>query len=92
MGAVSVALVSSPSFVSLAVDLTLTISVLCDKAKIQLISCLFERHTASAKMAKSFSFSDIFQQHNVAIAMNVGVTSYQLICLYSLADDEGEPP
>jgi hypothetical protein len=43
-------------------------------------------------MAKTFGFKEIFQQHNVAITMNDVVTSYQLICLYSLAGDEGEPP
>jgi hypothetical protein len=43
-------------------------------------------------MEKSFGFSENFQQHNIAIAMNAVVTSYQLICLYSLAGDEGEPP
>jgi hypothetical protein len=41
---------------------------------------------------KSFGFSEIFQHYNVAIAMNVVVTSYQLICLYNFAGDEGEPP
>ena len=30
--------------------------------------------------------------HNGAIAMNVVVTSHQLVCLYSPAGEEGEPP
>jgi hypothetical protein len=42
-------------------------------------------------MPKSFNFSKIFQHHNVAIAINVVVTSHQLICLYIPAGDEGEP-
>jgi hypothetical protein len=53
---------------------------------------LSEGHTASAKDEKSFVFGENFQHHNVAVAMNVVVTSYQLICLYSLVGDEGEPP
>jgi hypothetical protein len=92
MGAVSVASISSPSFVSLVVDLTQAILVLEDKAKFQLISRLFQGHTASANMTKSFGFSKNFQQHNVAIAMNVVLPSHQLISLYSPTGDEGEPP
>jgi hypothetical protein len=32
------------------------------------------------------------QQHNDAISMNAVVTSHQLVCLYSPAGEEGEPP
>jgi hypothetical protein len=39
-----------------------------------------------------FGFRENFQQHNGAIAMNAVVTSHQLICLYSPAGEEGEPP
>jgi hypothetical protein len=39
----------------------------------------------------NISLSKNFQQHNDEIAMNVVVTSYQPVCLYSLAG-EGEPP
>jgi uncharacterized membrane protein YdfJ with MMPL/SSD domain len=92
MGAVSVASISSPLLVSLVVDLTQAILVLEDEAKFQLISPLFKGHTASAKMTKSFGFSKKFQQHNVAIAMNVVVPSHQLICLYSPTGGDGEPP
>jgi hypothetical protein len=42
-------------------------------------------------MMESFGFSKNFQQHNDAIAMNDVVISHQLICLYSLAGEEGEP-
>jgi hypothetical protein len=53
---------------------------------------LFEDQSASAQSTKIFGFSKKFQQHNDAIAMNVVVTSYQLICLYSHAGEEGELP
>jgi hypothetical protein len=53
---------------------------------------LFEDQSASAQSTKIFGFSKKFQQHNDAIAMNVVVTSYQLICLYSPAGEEGELP
>jgi hypothetical protein len=42
--------------------------------------------------AESFGFSENFQQHNGAIAMNDVVTSQQLVYLYSPAGEEGEPP
>jgi hypothetical protein len=53
---------------------------------------LSEGYIASAEKAGSFGFSKKFQQHNGAIAMNVVVTSYQHVCLYSPAGEEGEPP
>jgi hypothetical protein len=49
----------------------------------QLIERLSEAYTASAWKAGSFGFSKNFQQHNSVGAMNVVVTSHQLICLYS---------
>jgi hypothetical protein len=42
--------------------------------------------------AESFGFGENFQQHNCTIAMNDVVTSHQLVCLYSPAVEEGEPP
>jgi hypothetical protein len=49
-------------------------------------------NVCSKPKAASFGFSKNFQQHNGAIAMNVVVTSHQLICLYSPIGEEGEPP
>jgi hypothetical protein len=40
----------------------------------------------------SFSFSKKFKQHNDVITMNVVVTSYKPIYLYSPVGEEGEPP
>jgi hypothetical protein len=54
---------------------------------------VLERWSACSKYnAESFSFGENFQQHNGAIAMNVVVTSHQLVYLYSPAGEEGEPP
>jgi hypothetical protein len=47
----------------------------------QLIGHLFEAYTTSAQKAGSFGFSKKFQQHNVTVAMNVVVTSHQLVSL-----------
>jgi hypothetical protein len=52
---------------------------------------LYEGYIVIAQKTESFGFSKNFQQHNDAIAMNVVVTSHQLICLYSPAGEEGEP-
>jgi hypothetical protein len=92
IGTVSVALVSSSSFATLAVDLTLAILVFMRRSYTQLIKCLPEDYTTSAPKAGSFGFSKKFQQHNNAVAMNVMVTSHHLICLYSPAGEEGESP
>jgi hypothetical protein len=58
----------------------------------QLIECLPEAYTASARKAGSFGFSKNFQLHNGAVAINVVVTSHQIVCLYSPVGEEGEPP
>jgi hypothetical protein len=92
IGSISVAPASSPSCATLVVDLTLAISVFMRWSYTQLIERLSEAYTASARKAGSFSFSKKIQQHNGAVAMNVVVTSHQLVCLYSPAGEEGEPP
>jgi hypothetical protein len=53
---------------------------------------LTEGYTTSSQKAGSFGFSKKFQQHNGVVAMNVVVTSHQLVCLYSPVGEEGKPP
>jgi hypothetical protein len=54
---------------------------------------VLERINACSKYnTESFGFNENFQQYNGAIAMNAVVTSHQLVCLYSPAGEEGEPP
>jgi hypothetical protein len=83
MWVVSEATTSSPSCATLAVDLTLAILVYMRRSYTQLIGRLFEAYAASSWKAGSFGFSKKFQQHNDVVAMNVVVTSHQLVCLYS---------
>jgi hypothetical protein len=92
MGIFSEVPASSPPRVSLAVDLALAISVFVRQSYTQMIERLSEAYAASSQKEGSFSFSKNFQHHNNAVAMNVVVTSHQLVCLYSLAGGEGEPP
>ena len=64
MGAVLEVPASSPSRATLAVDLTLAISVFIRRSYAQLIERLSETYIASARKAGSFGFSRIFQQRN----------------------------
>jgi hypothetical protein len=92
MGIFSEVPASSPQRVTLAVDLTLAISVFVRQSYTQTIERLSEAYAASSQKEGSFGFSKNFQHHNNAVAMNVVVTSHQLVCLYILARGEGEPP
>jgi hypothetical protein len=87
MGAISEVPASSPSRATLAVELTLAISVFMRRSYTQLVGRLSKAYTASSQKVGSFGFSKKFQQHNGAVAMNVVVTSHQLVCLYSLAGE-----
>jgi hypothetical protein len=89
MGAVSVVSVSSPSRDTLAVDLTLAISLFSfSQMKLFLRDGMLVRKCN----AESFGSGENLQQHNAAIAMNDVVTSHQPVCLYSPAGEEDEPP
>jgi hypothetical protein len=80
MGAVSVVSVSSPSRDTLAVDLTLAISLFSlSQTKLFLSDEMLVRKYN----AESFGFGENFQQHNGAIAMNDVVTSHQHVCSYN---------
>jgi hypothetical protein len=87
IGAVSVISISPPSRDTLAMDLTLAISLFSfSQTKLFLSDEMLVRKYN----AESFSFDENFQQHNGAIAMNAVVTSHQHVCLYSPAGEEGE--
>jgi hypothetical protein len=92
MGAVSEVPASSPSRATQSVDLTLAISVFMRQSYTQLIGRLSEAYTASLQKPGSFDVSKKFQQHNGTVALNDVITSHQLVCLYSPAGEEGEPP
>jgi hypothetical protein len=89
MGAISVALVSSHSRDTLAVDFTLAI-LLFSFSPMKLF--LSNEILVRKYNAESFGFGENFQQHNGAITMNAMVTSHQPVCLYSPVGEEGEPP
>jgi hypothetical protein len=62
------------------------------RSRTQLIGRLSEAYTASSQKVGSFDFSKKIQQHNGGVAMNVVLTSHQLVYLYSPIGEEGEPP
>jgi hypothetical protein len=59
------------------------------RSRTQLIGRLSEAYTASSQKAGSFDFSKKIQQHNGGVAMNVVLTSHQLVYLCSPIGDVG---